>query len=730
MRVVIVTAAMGAGIIATLALGINRPPVASGATTFTVDSTLDAADAVADGVCDDGAGHCTLRAAIMEADAGVGSYVVNFNVAGGGGQVVEPSVALPVITNPTTIDGSTQPSCSAACIELDGEFCGACAYGLETTASNTVIKALVINRFSGAGVVLAAPGGASTVSNSLIGTDPAGTIARPNGGPGVLVQGSSNNTIAQDTISGNAVGVRIEASSGAGTTNNLVQGGRIGTDQTGTFAVPNVGAGVEIDGTGTQPVSANRLSTSIAGNGGPGVFIHGAMASGNLIQLSEIGVVGIYYHPPGTPAPIPNGGDGIFITDGAHDNTVGCPLAGFPATCTNLVNTVAFNHGAGVAVGTWPSGNTILATLTHDNDGLGIDVAPFGSVTAPYDGALSSAEYCPAGCMGFASGLLSITGYLLGGPPDTQVLSIGYLNPICDPSGHGESATFIGQGFIHLPASAQLTDHDGNATGSAALAAGAIGPGLIGQFITSSGVLPDGSSSEMSNCIQVQSDSDGDGIEDAIDWSAGQSTSGNFSDDFDARQLGASVYGSIVDRASCYISVVPAGTASTYDPADGVVIGDICPNGVTGPATIALCGIGAIQLSDGQSVAENCHSLDTTVAAGPVTETFGAFSATLPTNTTSAVADLGGGRYRVTNDPSSSGPIVAGGHSVAVGQTITLPLATSSVGGIAEQPDVAALPVATTTSRDRTAAFALVGLGLLVAALGAGGWYVLRTRGA
>ena len=38
-----------------------------GATVFTVDSTIDASDAVpGDGVCNDGAGHCTLRAALQE----------------------------------------------------------------------------------------------------------------------------------------------------------------------------------------------------------------------------------------------------------------------------------------------------------------------------------------------------------------------------------------------------------------------------------------------------------------------------------------------------------------------------------------------------------------------------------------------------------------------------------------------------------------------------------------
>ena len=44
---------------------------------FIVDTTVDAADAnPGDGVCDDGAGNCTLRAAIMEANAVPGAATI------------------------------------------------------------------------------------------------------------------------------------------------------------------------------------------------------------------------------------------------------------------------------------------------------------------------------------------------------------------------------------------------------------------------------------------------------------------------------------------------------------------------------------------------------------------------------------------------------------------------------------------------------------------------------
>jgi CSLREA domain-containing protein len=54
---------------------------ASPATTFTVNSTGDGPDInPADGVCNDGSGFCTLRAAIQEANAAAGADTINFNL--------------------------------------------------------------------------------------------------------------------------------------------------------------------------------------------------------------------------------------------------------------------------------------------------------------------------------------------------------------------------------------------------------------------------------------------------------------------------------------------------------------------------------------------------------------------------------------------------------------------------------------------------------------------------
>ena len=62
---------------ATLALlGISS--LAAASNTFTVNSTADAPDVAINSVCDDGTGHCTLRAAVQEANGNPGADIINF----------------------------------------------------------------------------------------------------------------------------------------------------------------------------------------------------------------------------------------------------------------------------------------------------------------------------------------------------------------------------------------------------------------------------------------------------------------------------------------------------------------------------------------------------------------------------------------------------------------------------------------------------------------------------
>src|SRR5262245_40936599 len=57
----------------------------------------------------DDAGAGSLRQAILDANATPGANEIDFAIGGGGAQTIRPSTALPEVTHPAVIDGTTQP---------------------------------------------------------------------------------------------------------------------------------------------------------------------------------------------------------------------------------------------------------------------------------------------------------------------------------------------------------------------------------------------------------------------------------------------------------------------------------------------------------------------------------------------------------------------------------------------------------------------------------------------
>jgi titin len=180
-----------------------------------------------------------------------------------------------------------------------------------TIGGTTVAARNVIAGNLGDGVQIDYAGtSGNVVEGDYIGTDVTGSHAVGNGRDGVyLWNGASYNTIgglaagAGNLISGNAAnGVIIDDAS----TENAVQTNDIGTDATGTFAVPNGQNGVLIQAGST----ANQvMSNVIAGNCGSGVMIAGAGTLDNTVTFDFIGVDGA-----GT-ATVPQSGEG-FSNDG------------------------------------------------------------------------------------------------------------------------------------------------------------------------------------------------------------------------------------------------------------------------------------------------------------------------------------------------------------------------------------------------------------------------------
>ncbi|MCP3935197.1 MAG: hypothetical protein GY708_07475, partial [Actinomycetia bacterium] len=176
-----------------------------------VNSTGDSSDAIpGDGFCDTGGTNsaadpaCTLRAAIEEANASLVVSKIAFDMPAGeaghaaGVWTIAPASALPAVTAPVHLDGSTQPgaSCDAASglhtlnVFLDGTSAGAASDGLVVSGGSTIVTGLAIDGFDDNGIELASS--ANTVRCNFIGVGVDGAISSGTIDTGIEVSGDDN----------------------------------------------------------------------------------------------------------------------------------------------------------------------------------------------------------------------------------------------------------------------------------------------------------------------------------------------------------------------------------------------------------------------------------------------------------------------------------------------------------------------------------------------------------
>ncbi len=340
---------------------------------------------------------------------------------------------------------------------------------------------------------------ANTVTNTLvqgnrIGTNADGSAALPNQGHGIHVVAGTNVQIggafagARNLISGNLwSGILVEKFLTVYPTDMRVQGNSIGTDATGTIAIPNLRSGIEFFyayGTvvgGTGPGEANVIS----GNHDHGVhFNSGLDAStnpnrvlGNLIGTNAFGT-----------GPLGNGQDGVHFALSVR----GWDAGGTSAAEGNLI---AYNGGAGLGSN---AGRAVrfYRNVIHSNGGLGVDRGSDGVTpnqtpgTFVYENFPILTDASTSGAGTSVSGTLS-SGYALA----YTVHFFG--NPTCDASGYGEARTYLGSVPVNTTA--------GVATPFSANLPTPL-PG--GSYVTALAVAPNdasnfGASSELSFCRQV-----------------------------------------------------------------------------------------------------------------------------------------------------------------------------------------------------------------------------------
>jgi len=325
------------------------------------------------------------------------------------------------------------------------------------------------------------------VQGNLIGPDASGALVLGIGDKGIQILWNETNTIggtspaARNVISGSAadwsVGINVQESPGT-----HVQGNYIGTEVTGTtghafyfgIQLNMLTSGVTIGG--AVPGAGNLIAASLE---------HGVLlgnSSNVTIQGNAIGL-------GSTGSPLGNSKAGISLY-GSNNITIG-------GTTPGEGNNISSNGTAGVEIGslygTSDPGIEVVGNSIHSNTLLGIDIEADGVTpndVGDGDGGSNGSQNFPV-ITSVPTGGAQVAG-TLNSLPSTQYELAFYSSAVCDPSGHGEGATFLGTDVL-------TTDPLGDGAFNTNLTT----PAPAGSFVTATATDPNGSTSEFSACFEL-----------------------------------------------------------------------------------------------------------------------------------------------------------------------------------------------------------------------------------
>jgi parallel beta-helix repeat protein len=290
----------------------------------------------------------SLRWAIEQANSDAAKDIINFAIPPTNTlATIQPTNALPSITNAVDIDGTSQTGvdCPPG-VELRGTLAGALAHGLViSNTGNCDVHGLVINDWSRRAIHLY-HGSSNRIYGNYIGTDTNGTGGRGNGDGGLWLEYSSQNDIGltplsctnRNIISGNSgYGVDIYNSSHS----NRLRNNYIGTDVTGMNAIPNTKDGVSIGSMDNEvgETSSVKPVNLISGNSANGVQLETASASGIKILGNYIGTT------VDGGAPLGNGANGVRIFNCRNSDQIG-------GSGSEGRNTISANGAHGIEITT------------------------------------------------------------------------------------------------------------------------------------------------------------------------------------------------------------------------------------------------------------------------------------------------------------------------------------------------------------------------------------------
>ncbi|MEM7275908.1 MAG: putative Ig domain-containing protein, partial [Actinomycetota bacterium] len=273
----------------------NSDRAVNGPTPMVVNSTSDEWDAnLNNGVCNTPSGGCSLRAAILQANANPGPDIIHFAIPGNGPHTINLGSSLPTLndtTGGTRIDGFTQPGASV---------------NTSPTVSNANIRIQIRGTGNGAGNVTLRIASAGNEVRGL-------AMYRAFWNIQLTGNGATGNRIVGNHIGTNAAATE-DPTSGA-------------TDQAGI----EIGNQASNNAIGT-PALADR--NVISGNYYSGIRINHAGTKGNYVQNNLVGL-----HPNGNSS-LYTRVAGVDIQWGAEENWVG----GYQRYAGNVVTGVA-NYG-------------------------------------------------------------------------------------------------------------------------------------------------------------------------------------------------------------------------------------------------------------------------------------------------------------------------------------------------------------------------------------------------
>lgn len=258
---------------ALLLLGLSISGPASAQFTMTINSLADDGLQVPDDIiCSTAASECTFRAAIEAANNRSDIVIIEFSphleTDAMGRSILFPQSSLPPISSRVVIQGQTHPNfnpsdnfprflISGADIEGNGS-----GLRLGNGSQNSQIRHIAIYDFPANGFFLSATSEV-TLEHNFLGLRPvfigpiAGSEVVGNGESGILMTGSSNNTIESNWIGGNGADGIVLFNASA---DNLVIRNRIG-----------------------QRPASGGIGVDVAGNQGSGIRVAAGSGPDNLI---------------------------------------------------------------------------------------------------------------------------------------------------------------------------------------------------------------------------------------------------------------------------------------------------------------------------------------------------------------------------------------------------------------------------------------------------------------